>query len=395
MYSEKQLKESEYGKILDQYEFIRIDNQSVIFSPSSLNIHFLDELSTIIWELYRKEGLSIKEISEEISSAFNVTLDVAYQDVESTIEYWINIFSDMPYFEKKEPDKLIPIWASTTSYQHHIYIQLPSLLIKVNSNDTPSFQQIEIIFSHLIIKDITLPVDYEVYITKSEEEFIICLNDRVLATVESSSRIPVMLHRVVRRLAYRHNDCIAILHAGGICYEDKAIVFPAVGKSGKSTLIAALVQSGFDYLNDDVLPLLKDCLITPIPVNLRIRSGSWKVLQKWYPEIDDLEVYGRDNQVKYLKPPSYDFKVSGLHSKFLITPKYKPQHANVALQKISTIEALSALIVTNISIEKPLSKNNVKALIDWIEGLECYSLEYSNLDLAIEAIKNLTETSEA
>ena len=395
MSSEKQLKESQYETILRKYEFIRIDNQSIIFSPSSHNIHFLNELSTIIWELYVTESLSIKEISEEISSAFNVPLDVAQQDVESTIKYWVSIYSDTPYSEKKVPDELIPILDSLISYQHQIYIQLPSLSIKVNSNDTPSLQQIEIIFNHLIIKDITPPVDYEVYIIKSEEEFLICLNDRVLETAESSLHIPVMLHRAVTELACNHNEWIAILHAGGICYEEQAIVFPAVGGSGKSTLTAALVQSGFTYLNDDVLPLLKDRLITPIPVNMCIKSGSWQVLKKWYPEINELEVYGRNNlQVKYLKPPSYDFKASAIHSRFLITPKYKPQHENVALQKISKVEALSAIIESDSLIKKPLSKNNIKALVSWIEGIECYSLEYSNLDLAIEAIKNLVEASE-
>ena len=214
MCSEKRLKESQYKKILGQYEFIRIDNQSIIFSPSSHNIHFLNELSTIIWELYGKESLSIKEISEEISSAFNISFDVAYQDVESTIKYWISIFSDTPYAEKKEPDKLMPILGSSISYQHQVYIQLPSLLIKVNSNDTPSLQQIELIFSHLIIKDITLPVDYVVYIIKSEEEFLICLNDRVLETAEYSSHIPVMLHRAVTELACNHNEWIAFYTQG-------------------------------------------------------------------------------------------------------------------------------------------------------------------------------------
>lgn len=393
MCSEKKFKESQFEKILGHYEFIRIDNQSIIFSPCSHNIHFLNELSTIIWELYCKESLSINEISKEISSAFNIAFDVANKDVESTIKYWISIFSDTPYVVKKEDNKTMPALDNTISYKHHIYIQLPSVLIKVNSNDTPSLQQIEIIFNHLMIKDISTPVDYEIYIIKSEEKFLICLNGRVLETAQSSSHIPVMLHRSVTELACNHNEWIAILHAGGICYEDQAIVFPAVGGSGKSTLTAALVQSGFDYLNDDVLPLVKDRLITPIPVNMCIKSGSWEVLQKWYPKINDLEVYGRNNlQVKYLKPPSYDFKASAIHSRFLITPKYEPQHENVALHKISSVEALRAIIEADSLIKKPLSKNNIKALVSWLEGIECYSLEYSNLDLAIGAIKNLVDT---
>ena len=67
----------------------------------------------------------------------------------------------------------------------------------------------------------------------------------------------------------------------------------------------------------------------------------------------------------------------------------------MALQKISTVEALSAIIEADSLVKKPLSKINIKALVSWIEGIECYSLEYSNLDLAIEAIKNLVEASEA
>ena len=401
MRSEKQFKEPQYKNKLDQYESIRIDNQSIIFSPYSNTIHFLNELSTIIWELYQKDGLSIQKISEEISSAFNITFDVAYQDVESTIKSLIHIFSDTPNTDKKETRKkeavkLKPIFDSTISYQHHIYIQLPSLLIKVNSNDTPSFEQIEIIFSHLVIKDITSPVDYEVYISKPEENFKISLKDKVLATALSSSDIPVMLHSAITKLACLHNDWIAILHAGGVSYKDQALVLPAVSGSGKSTLTAALAQSGFDYLNDDVIPLLKDHLIKPIPVDLCLKSGSWEVLQKWYPDINDLEAYERNKlQVKYLKPQPYNFKVSAIDTRFLITPKYNPQHANVALQKLSTVEAMNAIIVSNTAIMKPLSKNNIEDLISWIEGIECYSLEYSNLDLAIEAIKNLFEASEA
>ncbi len=76
------------------------------------------------------------------------------------------------------------------------------------------------------------------------------------------------------------------LHAGGAVVEDKMIIFPARGKTGKSTLIAQLAHRGARIFSDDVVPLdtrtLHACALgieprvrLPLPVSLPNAMHNW------------------------------------------------------------------------------------------------------------------------
>ena len=61
--------------------------------------------------------------------------------------------------------------------------------------------------------------------------------------------------RLARRMDYYlgayARDC-AFLHAGIVCHEGRAILLPGISHAGKSTLTAALVRAGAQYVSDDI-----------------------------------------------------------------------------------------------------------------------------------------------
>jgi hypothetical protein len=62
-------------------------------------------------------------------------------------------------------------------------------------------------------------------------------------------------HRLARRMDYHlgayARDC-AFLHAGIVCHKGRAILLPGLSHAGKSTLTAALVRIGAQYVSDDI-----------------------------------------------------------------------------------------------------------------------------------------------
>ena len=398
MSSEKQANNNHTEKILSNYEFIPIDKESIIFSKYSHNIHFLNELSTQIWQQYVKAKLSVAEISKEVTQKFEIPYDVARQDIESIIRYWVSSFTDNPFDKNKvllqKTKKEISFTENPDTYKYQLIIQLPTICIRINCNEPISTKAIKVIFNYLLI---TPPdynkhtVDYDLFIVESKNSFLICLTDQLLETANTIDEIAVMVHRAVTELACNHHEWIATLHASAVAYNNYALVFPAVGGSGKSTLAASLIQSGFKLINDDVVPLLENKILSPIPVSLCIKSGSWEVLKKWYPHNETLTVYGRNNlHVKYFQPTLGSIQEQAIKSKFIIVPQYCTQPKKATIHAISHFEALQEIIKAESLLKKPFEKENITKLVDWVKSNQCYKLEYQELDDALQIIRNLT-----
>lgn len=76
------------------------------------------------------------------------------------------------------------------------------------------------------------------------------------------------------------------IHAGGAVMENRMMIFPARGKTGKSTLIAQLAHRGARIFSDDVIPLDTGTLCThalgieprvrlPLPADLPTAMHDW------------------------------------------------------------------------------------------------------------------------
>jgi hypothetical protein len=62
------------------------------------------------------------------------------------------------------------------------------------------------------------------------------------------------------------------MHAGVVAWHDQAILIPGVSQCGKSTLVAALVQSGARYYSDEFAALDERGFVHPFPCKPRLRE---------------------------------------------------------------------------------------------------------------------------
>ena len=88
--------------------------------------------------------------------------------------------------------------------------------------------------------------------SKRERHFLFRENGDLLGGAINETQVR---QRLARRMDYYlgayARDC-AFLHAGIVCHEGRAILLPGLSHAGKSTLTAALVRAGAQYVSDDI-----------------------------------------------------------------------------------------------------------------------------------------------
>lgn len=198
-----------------------------------------------------------------------------------------------------------------------------------------------------------------------------------------------LLHSVLYEQDY--NNWMMALHASSVAKNENAVVFSAVGGSGKSTLSALLKAQGYYFINDDFITTDKKGYVFPFPAAISVKKGSVKTLSEPYPELHEIsseetrigkivqylpvenlsENYENSFPIKAFVFLKYDSKAE---------PIFKPVDKKTALQ-----ELLQETWV------KPGAKN-VEAFFKWIENTNFYRLQYSENHQAIDLVEKLFES---
>lgn len=187
----------------------------------------------------------------------------------------------------------------------------------------------------------------------------------------------------------RHTTDLVLFHASAVERDGAALVFPAPMESGKTTLAAGLVRTGFRYLTDEAVaidPLT--LLVQPYPKALSIDPGSWEVLADLRPEVsDDLLPYiGSQWQVPpgairpdAVAPPSV--------ARFVIAPRYV-RGAVTSLEPVSRAEAMSVLAENSFNLAE-MGVGAFAALGQVVRGCRGYRLTIGELGEACRLISQL------
>jgi hypothetical protein len=196
------------------------------------------------------------------------------------------------------------------------------------------------------------------------------------------------------------NWCIAsysnqylIIHAAVVERNGQAFIFPGTPGSGKSTLCAALVCSGWRLLSDEMTLLsISDGQIYPVPRPISLKNQSIDVIKKFSPKV----VFGQvvndtaKGTVGHLRPPepSVQSGTKSAQPAKLIFPKYK-QASETELISISKGNAMlrAAGDCFNYNV---LGAQGFDSLGDLIDQCDCYEFNYSCLDEAIALFTDLS-----
>jgi hypothetical protein len=201
-----------------------------------------------------------------------------------------------------------------------------------------------------------------------------------------------MIQREALVTAFDATPCLLAIHAAAVCKPRRCVLMPAARGCGKSTLVAALLASGYTYLTDELSFLtLGSHRIRLALVSLGLKRGSWPLLAPIYPILESLptHVQGDDIEVRYLTPPKEPIASQEAYSvTHVVFPRYDAG-IPTALTPLSHAEALGRIAEGGYAVPGQLDEDRVEGLIDWITPLPCYELSVGKLEDAVHELEIL------
>ena len=180
------------------------------------------------------------------------------------------------------------------------------------------------------------------------------------------------------------------LHAGGVVRHGIGVALPAHMESGKSTLTAGLVRSGFDYLSDEAVLLdWETHRVIPFPKPISLDPGSWHLFPELEPQAPLPPGY-KDAQwhvpASAIRPDS----VAGpCRIRYFVFPRYAAG-ATTRLTPLRRAEATIELAKNTFRFnERP--RHSLDALAAEVGDAECFQLDIGDLETAVALVSELVE----
>jgi hypothetical protein len=187
------------------------------------------------------------------------------------------------------------------------------------------------------------------------------------------------------------SDRYLLLHAAAASYNGSALLFPAAQDSGKTTLVAGLVQRGCSYLTDEAAAIDPVTLnVDPYPKPLSIDPGSWDVLADLRPQLDDRFVqYARDQW--HVVPDSIRPGAVGepCPARLIVTPRYEAGAAT-SIEPISRAQAVLMLAENAFNFASHRSEG-LNTLAEVVRRCECYRLTIGSQEAACDEVMRVAE----
>ena len=191
----------------------------------------------------------------------------------------------------------------------------------------------------------------------------------------------------VEDIIYHHRDFlekVLALHGAAVTDGNYAHIFLAATTSGKTTLTAYLIHSGFDYITDDCVLLdREEFSIHPFTTPLHLREGSLEVLKR-YAVLPKALTYLEDEIfARYVFTPDNCVTASlPLGGIFFL---HRTEERN-ALEEMSLTDRITGLLHSPITAY-PMSKEYL-IFISRLAKFPCYRLYYSDMNYVKELLQN-------
>lgn len=182
-----------------------------------------------------------------------------------------------------------------------------------------------------------------------------------------------------------HSNHYLVIHAGVVERNGQAFIFPGTPGSGKSTLCAALVCSGWRLLSDEMTLLsITDGLVYPVPRPVSLKNRSIDVIRNFSPDVVMGQVVNdtAKGTLSHVRPPDESVDLAEIPAKpaKLIFPKYR-EGSKTVLVPLSKSRAMLK-VAENCFNYNILGVHGFNSLGDLIDDSDCYDFNYSSLDEA-------------
>ena len=203
---------------------------------------------------------------------------------------------------------------------------------------------------------------------------------------------PLPLNQAYPMLEWGMNWTIAnyghyylIIHSAVVVKNNKAIVLPAPQGSGKSTLCASLVNSGWRLFSDEIAIIsLENGLVYPCCRPISLKNQSINIIDEKFPQARLMApVKDTTKGTVSLMKPYQDSVINNDPAEIVavVFPKYEAETDGEFIPRTKS-DTLIQLIQNSFNYHV-ISKQGFDIASDIIESAQCYDYTYSDIDKAI------------
>lgn len=206
--------------------------------------------------------------------------------------------------------------------------------------------------------------------------------------LETMSRLTELLFG----LEHPHQSSLAYFHAGAVSHGGRSLLMPGRSGAGKSTLTGFLAAHGFAYLGDDMIAIdVHDMALLPLTTCLSLKSGSWTVLEPFYPILPELATFNRYNRnVRYIVPQGgFESLPPAVSPSAIVFPAYCEGAESTRLTALQPLQTMIHLLSSHARLAGPVTRVKLAKFVRFVEQTPAYELTYSTLPGAMNAIEEL------
>ncbi len=206
-------------------------------------------------------------------------------------------------------------------------------------------------------------------------------------TVERG-RVAALVEPIINRyLAETLGDHL-LLHAAVAAHGERAVILPGVATSGKTTLVAGLVERGYAYLTDELAIIDRGTRrVIPFPKAMSLKEGSCSLFQSYGPQPSGApgqRVWHLDPD--QLRPGCVADKPLPLG--WVCLPRYQAG-AETRMEPLTVGETVLGLFENTVNTARHETAG-LDLLIDMAQAAPGYRLVTGDLDQACKAVLHLT-----
>lgn len=188
----------------------------------------------------------------------------------------------------------------------------------------------------------------------------------------------ILSDTIVRGLIYDMDDAVA-LHAGSVRLGESGILIPGVTGAGKSSLVAWLLNQGFEYLSDEIVGVVGDAphLIGLCRALIAKRIAADRILE--FPAFRNMDVIpGRDRSMFPPEALSVQLSAAPVACNLIVFPDFQ-NGAEIQISTMSPAETGLALFKSNLNARN-LADGGFHAVTKLAKAAPAVRLKYGQFE---------------
>jgi hypothetical protein len=225
-------------------------------------------------------------------------------------------------------------------------------------------------------------------VEQNERGWAILVNGREFIPIEQTDQLGLGLMHAARSMLYRLGSYDVAFHGAMVAQGDCGLLLCAPRESGKSTLAAYLVATGYDLLADEPALLeLDSWSVQSIPLPISLKEGSWPSLQREWLQLGNSPVHVRSDgvHVHLLHPPKQRVSPRPRRLTHFVFPRYSPI-STAQPERLSPLNALCLLNTGGMLFAPNSTREKFEKFLHLLCQTPAFTLPFSKLADAAQAL---------